>query len=239
MKALYWWLLGGTGAAFLLVFTKKGQSVVTTIKSKALSYSSALAALPTYWDALQQVANETGVPAEYLAGIMWRESAFGLALSPPGPTGTGDNGHGRGLMQIDDRSFPDFTSSDDWMDPYQNIKQGAAVLTAAVNYFSKTPASSVFTIRSMGLSARATALLADRVGVGIDDPLNDPRPLSGRDLVQAALASYNAGAGTVRASMGAGKGPDYVTTGNNYGVDTLSRIDAVASRLGVSSTSPA
>jgi len=41
-----------------------------------------------------------------VAAVMDRESNGGDALDPSGPAGTGDGGHGRGLMQIDDRAHP-------------------------------------------------------------------------------------------------------------------------------------
>jgi hypothetical protein len=63
-----------------------------------------------------------------LAAICDRESAGGLTLTPKGPAGTGDGGHGRGLMQIDDRAYPDFCASDRWKDPRENIRYGAGIL---------------------------------------------------------------------------------------------------------------
>lgn len=75
------------------------------------------------------------VDAFLLAAICDRESRGGLALSPRGPTGTGDNGHGRGLMQIDDRWHPGFLSATDdrgvhlWKIAEWNIDYGAHVLS--------------------------------------------------------------------------------------------------------------
>ncbi|MEB3229876.1 MAG: SH3 domain-containing protein [Leptolyngbyaceae bacterium] len=56
-----------------------------------------------------------------VAGIGSRESAWGRFLSPNGPTGTGDGGHGRGLMQIDDRYHSAFINSGLWSDAKSNI----------------------------------------------------------------------------------------------------------------------
>ncbi|MEL6320957.1 MAG: transglycosylase SLT domain-containing protein, partial [Cyanobacteria bacterium J06626_14] len=56
-----------------------------------------------------------------IAGIGSRESAWGRLLSPPGPGGTGDGGHGRGLMQIDDRFHESFIRSGRWRSPKDNI----------------------------------------------------------------------------------------------------------------------
>ncbi|MGB3512538.1 MAG: SH3 domain-containing protein [Microcoleaceae cyanobacterium] len=69
-----------------------------------------------------------------IAGIGSRESAWGVILSPPGPSGTGDGGHGRGLMQIDDRFHSEFINSGLWKDPFENIEYGAKVLFESRNY---------------------------------------------------------------------------------------------------------
>src|SRR5262245_9985936 len=50
----------------------------------------------------------TGICPFLIAAVMDRESQGGEALSSGEASGTGDNGHGRGLMQIDDRSHKDF-----------------------------------------------------------------------------------------------------------------------------------
>lgn len=77
------------------------------------------------------------VPAGLLAAICDRESRGGDLLKPTGPGGVGDGGHGRGLMQIDDRHhgfvhalFDDGLSL--WKDPTFNIMYGARLL--ARNY---------------------------------------------------------------------------------------------------------
>ena|GEM_PF-1306482 len=48
----------------------------------------------------------------------------------------GDHGHGRGLMQIDDRWHKDWLSkNNEGMDPASNIMKGAEILRANLNYF--------------------------------------------------------------------------------------------------------
>jgi soluble lytic murein transglycosylase-like protein len=53
----------------------------------------------------------TGVAPFLLAAVMDRESVGGEMLRPRGPTGTGDGGHGRGLMQVDDRYHASFAGA--------------------------------------------------------------------------------------------------------------------------------
>lgn len=76
---------------------------------------------------------------EVLAGIMMRETEGGLSryLDKPGPEGRGDQGHGHGLMQIDDRSFPDFCGGPMWRDPSRNVHFGAWVLSRKRQYLSE------------------------------------------------------------------------------------------------------
>lgn len=74
-----------------------------------------------------------------IAGIGSRESGWGLFLSPKGPTGTGDGGHGRGLMQIDDRYHQSFINSGLWRNPRENIMYGVKnVLGSYYDYLDRT-----------------------------------------------------------------------------------------------------
>jgi hypothetical protein len=77
-----------------------------------------------------------GVDPYTLAAIIDRESFGGELLAPKGAAGKGDNGHGHGLAQIDDRThgkfldatFPDGTRL--WQDPAFNLLYGARLLWA-------------------------------------------------------------------------------------------------------------
>ena len=80
--------------------------------------------LDTYGKHIEEAAEMFEHKPELLAGIMIRESRGGLALK----NGLGDGGHGHGLMQIDDRSFPEFCAVGKWADPRENIQFAAHVL---------------------------------------------------------------------------------------------------------------
>jgi soluble lytic murein transglycosylase-like protein len=90
---------------------------------------------------VESAADQTELAPELIAAIMDRESLGGVALIPKGPAGTGDFGHGqqlghgRGLMQIDDRAFPDFCAGDEWKVPARNILFGAKILARNVQAF--------------------------------------------------------------------------------------------------------
>lgn len=77
----------------------------------------------------------TGVDPFLIFAVMDRESLGGDALKPPGAGGVGDKGHGRGLMQIDDRAWPDWCRSERWFDAGTNILKGAQVLAHALATF--------------------------------------------------------------------------------------------------------
>jgi soluble lytic murein transglycosylase-like protein len=136
MKRIYWWLIGGgaVGAAMLL-FQKSAQAASRTTDAAIFRQILPSAAWP-YIDIVQRAAAKYDVSPFVLFAIMKRESNFGLALSPPNPSGTGDNGHGRGLMQVDDRYWADWLDSNNWGDPKTNIFKGAEILAQKQKYLS-------------------------------------------------------------------------------------------------------
>ncbi len=93
--------------------------------------------LKKYEAIVKKVAAQYNIPPAVIAGIGSRESHWGLALTPPGAGGTGDGGHGRGLLQIDDRWHVPFVQSGKWADARENIIYGCAVLKTSIDYFVK------------------------------------------------------------------------------------------------------
>lgn len=135
-----------------------------------------------YKNLIMYSAQKINVPVSLLAGIGSQESRWGLALTPKGPEGTGDGGHGRSLFQVDDRWHPEHINSGDWKIPAKHIPYACSVLRWSIDYFSK----------NTGL----TGLIALQGGVagynrgpkGIVDNWN-----SGRDLdAGTALNKYSA-----------------------------------------------
>lgn len=86
--------------------------------------------LERYATELAVAAAETGLDPLLIAAVLDRESRGGLDLTPPGPSGVGDNGHGHGLMQIDDRSWAQWLATAKWWEPAVNISKGAEILNA-------------------------------------------------------------------------------------------------------------
>jgi soluble lytic murein transglycosylase-like protein len=110
----------------------------------------------------------------------------------------GDSGHGRGLMQIDDRAFSEWVKrNSEGMDPASNIDKGAEVIRDNIDFWER--------------HASLLPVLAD--------PAFRER---------CAIASYNCGAGMVLRAVHAGQDPDHYTapgpTGHpDYSADVLRR----------------
>jgi len=93
-----------------------------------------------YADVIKQVAAEQSVDPFVLTAIGEQETHWGTARGYQGTSGPsiiGLDQHGRGLMQIDDRTWGDWVSANDWTDPYTNVTQGAKVYAQALSYFQK------------------------------------------------------------------------------------------------------
>lgn len=113
-----------------------GPTAATACLQPELSQARLPAVMVQYVPALQAAANAYQLDPFLLAAIMWRETRAGQApgLEPAGPAGLGDDGHGHGLMQIDDRSHAQFCGlllSDGtyaWTHADLNIMEGARIL---------------------------------------------------------------------------------------------------------------
>ena len=86
--------------------------------------------LERHRELIQAIARSYGLEPAVVAGLMSRESGGGRLLGKWGnPPETGDNGHARGLMQIDDRWHQAFISIGDfWQYPAGNIAYGCYLI---------------------------------------------------------------------------------------------------------------
>ncbi|MDR8390006.1 transglycosylase SLT domain-containing protein [Aliifodinibius sp. S!AR15-10] len=80
----------------------------------------------------QATSKKYGLPLALLLAVASRESRMGLALSADG---TGDRGHGIGVMQIDKRYHPGFTRAHDPFDHQANIDYGGRYLGVLLRDF--------------------------------------------------------------------------------------------------------
>lgn len=97
--------------------------------SAELTYLRIRGLLPYFMEASKRY----GVPLALLLAIASRESRMGLALSSDG---TGDYGNGIGIMQIDKRYHPEFTSRHSPFDHQANINYAAGYLTTLLRDFN-------------------------------------------------------------------------------------------------------
>jgi hypothetical protein len=213
VRPVYWWALGGAVALFLILRRKDvaaaAQAGIAKVGDAVFRFALPDAGKP-YADDMLAVAKEEDVSPLLIAAFMEQESGYGKGLSPRGPEGTGDAGHGRGLMQIDDRSHQAFISKTDssgrplWTIPYHNIKYGVGVLKQGLKFFAKKPKAGAT------VTVKAGSYAASRgVTPGV---YPDPRPLVGSDLLFAAIAGYNTGGGNVLQALAAGFPADQTTT---------------------------
>jgi len=176
----------------------------TTFAPDDTGMAAQLRAAERFRASIEALAREQRFPAALIAGIGSRESAWGLALTPKGPGGTGDfikrayptpfrrgalppqGGYGRGLMQIDFDAH-EFARTGPWQDPEQNIRYGCKVLADNRAFFE----------RRMNLAGQA--------------------------LLRASLAAYNCGPGNVQKALAAGLDVDYYTAHRDYSAGTLNR----------------
>jgi soluble lytic murein transglycosylase-like protein len=83
---------------------------------------------------VEESAKRHGLDPLFVLAIMDHESLCGYTLQPMGPEGVGDGGHGRGLMQIDDRFHHSFIAQTDadgtplWKKPAANIEYACEFL---------------------------------------------------------------------------------------------------------------
>lgn len=155
-----------------------------------------------WWDLCVAAEHLHGVESALILAILDRESLGGEALRPRGPEGLGDKGHGRGLMQIDDRYHKEFCAelmtdgSPAWANPWRNVEYGARLLHGHLERFLRRPRPTDAAIAAYNAGADAV----DRVFLELTEPVTEYRER--REL-------------------------DNITTGQNYVTDVLRRRDNI------------
>lgn len=160
--------LGVTSLGAVLYLLLRGSKMSVLGKAFDFAKSQAFAAaLPStvgrYATQILNAASTYNVNPWVLAGIMYRESLGGAALTPANdPGGTGDftprwsglyakyanpatglppdgKGWGRGLMQIDYGVHNAWILANNWADPQTNINKAAQIFAEHLNYFARQP----------------------------------------------------------------------------------------------------
>lgn len=103
------------------------KSFQTTYRQKSDQLLAHARAAEEFRPHIMAAARAHDIQPAIIVAIGSRASGWGTLLTPKGPHGTGDHGHGRGLMQIDDR-LHEFARSGKWNLPGPNINYGAGIL---------------------------------------------------------------------------------------------------------------
>lgn len=152
---------------------------------------------------IDSIAASYNLDPAVIAAVISRESGGGRLLGKHGnPDMTGDRGHGRGLMQADDRYWKGLLNldakggeEDAWKYPAFNIAFGCWLLRTNLNYYNKK-----FPMA--------------------DEQLN----------LRAALAAYNCGIGNVNKSIREGRDVDARTHNHDYSQDVVKRAEWLRER---------
>jgi len=191
----------------------EGLMIAKGLKMQKSDFDKQIEIAIKYVDILNEIGKAHGISPAVLAGIISRESAWGLLLTPRGPHGTGDfklrkrkspfrrgnlpddgGGFGRGLMQID-YDYHEFARSGNWKDPHENINYGCEIL------------------------AKHRKQIASKIKV--DDAA----------LLSASIASYNCGVTNVLKAIRLNLDYDFYTTNRDYSKDVLLRADILCRGL--------
>jgi Putative peptidoglycan binding domain/Transglycosylase SLT domain len=158
-----------------------------------------------YRSFIEQGANQHSFPTCLIVGIGSRESHWGLILKPRGPAGTGDTIR---------RPTPRAWRPDDLPPDGGGFGRGLMQIDYDAHPFArgsewKDPGNNILygckvLSQSQGYLKRKTAL-------------------RGQNLLRAAVAGYNCGAGNVRRAIELGHDVDYFTHGRDYSADVLNR----------------
>jgi len=134
--------------------------------------------------------------ATTLAGLMDRESNGGEKLRPRGARGTGDGGHGLGLMQLDDRFHPGLKEQPElWGNAAWNTLTGAGEL--ADRFRRAVEVAALAPSRRLEYALAAYNADAERVFLGAGDPADNPDVhTTGGDYSADVLARAEAFAAT-------------------------------------------
>jgi len=149
----------------------------------------------------REAAKANKFEPELLMAIGYRESG----LNPKYLKVAGDNGHGYGLMQIDNRAFPEWVNSGVWKTAEACIDKGAEVLADKRSEIQD--------------SVGKTVTVKSQAGTSYEF---EGKPIAAGDLLRVAVAAYNCGMWAYY-HFSKGHDVDQGTTGQNYSKDVLAK----------------
>lgn len=154
---------------------------------------------------VDEAAEKYDFPPFLIGGIGSRESHWGLLLEPKGPAGTGD---------FIKRRFPTRFRNSPLPPDGAGFGRGLMQIDYDAHEFART---------GNWPEPEANILYGCKVLAESRDFMRRKTNLEGRELLQAALAGYNAGPGNALLAIRDGRDIDFYTAGRNYSRDVLNR----------------
>lgn len=181
------------------------KTFLTTYALNDSSLSRQLGETLKYKTFIDKAAARFDFQPSLIAGIGSRESHWGLFLQPPGPAGTGDKVGRRSPTQFRQGPLPPDGGG---------FGRGLMQIDFDAHEFARTgnwqdPEENIL----YGVS-----VLADSRSF-----IQRKTSLEGLDLLRAALAAYNCGAGNALSAIRDGRDIDFFTAGRDYSKDVISR----------------
>jgi hypothetical protein len=177
----------------------------TTISNDNLKMRAQFTEALKYKAFIDDGAQKIELPSVVIAGIGSRESGWGLLLRPPGPGGTGDFGQ---------RRFPTTLRTGPLPPDGAGYGRGLMQIDFDFQGFAR---SGNWMDPQANINYGCNLLKSNR------DFLGSKTSLTGRDLLQAAVAAYNSGTGNVLKAINEGQPVDSFTTGKDYSKDVFNR----------------
>lgn len=181
----------------------------TTYKKNNPSLLAQLKEANKYLPWINEAAKKYDLQPSVIAGLGSRESHWGLALQPEGPEGTGDFATRKPKPPIRHGGLPS-----------DGLGYGRGQLQIDYDWheFARTgkwrdPRENI--LYGCGVMANCLKFMSLRLNSDLD--------LSGREILRAVLAAYNAGSTRTIKAIKEGIDVDTNTSGHNYSTDVLDR----------------
>ena len=180
-------------------------TLMTTFSADDPSLMDQLTRATEFKTFIDPAGAQTGLQPAVIGGIGSRESQWGLALKPAGPAGTGDFAPRRFPTQFRQGATPPDGGG---------FGRGLMQIDFDAQEFARTgnwqnPAENI--------------LVGCKILAGFRGLIQRKTNVAGLPLLQAAIASYNAGPGNVLRAIQDGRDVDFFTAGRNYSRDVLNR----------------
>lgn len=151
----------------------------------------------------------------------WQASGYAKFANPATGLPPDGLGWGRGLMQIDYGANNAWVVANDWRNAQTNIDKAADIFRSFQRTFMEDHRGSSLAVEQWRVTTGMPQYgiqpwAAKYPGRTFTSSVPDPRPLSGQQLVDATIASYNAGTAGPLQAIASGLPAEAVTANQNY-----------------------